>query len=204
MLLTNRINSINSQIQSYLDQIAALQTQVTDLQAHVQEVQSVEQAAESALLQVEQAIAMLNIVSPDDIATFKQALDSKFNCVAQIAAGTDIVETVVQDEPPAPTPEEPQTVEAIATVVDDPAADEPQAATKDDANGVGHGNGNGNGTGELLRYSDLDKVDRATLQKLAGQHGIIYTAKTKKYELATALAGMVTQTEVDFFKNGKQ
>lgn len=195
MLLTNRINSINTQIASYLDQIAALQTQVTDLQAHVQEIQSVEQAAESALLQVEQAIAMLNIVSPDDIATFKQALDSKFNCVPQIASATDITEPATV-EPPAPTPDEPETVEAIATVVDDLPTDEPQAATSD--------NGNGNGTGHLLRYADLDKVDRATLQKLADQHGIAHTGRTKKYELATALAGMVTQAEVDFFKNGKQ
>ena len=203
MLLTNRINSINSQIASYLDQIAALQAQVTDLQAHVQEVQSVEQACESAVLQVEQAIAMLNIVSPDDIATFKQALDSKFNCVPQIAAGTDIAEPEEQvtshESQVTSEGEEPQTVEAIASeVVDDSPTDEPQSADSD------NGNGNGNGTGHLLRYAELDKVDRATLQKLADQHGIAHTGRTKKYELATALAGMVCQAEVDFFKNGKQ
>lgn len=212
MLLTNRINAINAQVVAYQEQIAELQAKITTLQSHAQEVQGVEQAAESALSQIEAAINMLQVVCPEEIATFKAAIDSKFNVLPTIAPAA-----------PLTPPNEPEAVEAIATKITEPqvestvdvtstvepeATEEAQAtdATKTDAptddNGNGNDdNGNGNGSnghnGHLLTYKDLDKVDRATLVKLADKHGIAYTTKTKKYELATALAGMVTQAEVD-------
>lgn len=219
MLLTNRINAINAQVTAYQEQIAELQAKITTLQSHAQEVQGVEQAAESALSQIEAAINMLQVVCPEEIATFKAAIDSKFNVLPTIAPAAQRQDSVTT---PTPTPpNEPETVEAIATTLveepqDDTSSVEPETpletettdATKiaqDDNTGNGdNDNGNGNGhNGHLLTYKDLDKVDRATLVKLADKHGIAYTTKTKKYELATALGGMVTQVELDAAKNEK-
>lgn len=217
MLLTNRINAINAQVVAYQEQIAELQAKITTMQSHAQEVQGVEQAAESALSQIEAAINMLQVVCPEEIATFKAAIDAKFNQQPLLGSHAP---TPAREPQPTPTqPKEPETWDAIATIPEESLEDtgsvdsettletETTAATKTDAptddTGNGH-NGNGNGSngynGHLLTYKDLDKVDRATLVKLADKHGIAYTSKTKKYELATALGGMVTQVELDAAK----
>jgi hypothetical protein len=100
MLLQNRINQVNVQINLYLEEIAALQAKVTYLQTHAQEIQGAEQAAETALSQIDTAISMLTAICPEELVTFKAAIDAKFSPVPQIAGASDRVAEAEDDNIP--------------------------------------------------------------------------------------------------------
>ena len=217
MLLNNRLNQIQSQIDAYLEQIAKLQANVTQLQTHAQEVQTVEQAAESALSQISAALSMLQAVCPDEIATFKAAVDAKFRePVFELAAALDDIETPVDPKPVAPTPEpdtetEVTTVEASAVTVEESeetALTRSESATTDTEITGSATNRNGNGNGHrLLTYDELKKLDKRTLADLMtsqliaqgkyknGDKDLI--AKSKKDNLLTHLDGTVTVAELE-------
>lgn len=120
MLLLNRINSINAQVNVFLEEIAQLQAKVTQLQAHAQEVQGAEQAAESALAQIDTALSMLSVICPDEISTFKAAIDAKFNePLPQISAGNSSNGSHPITEPqPTPPDVDAETIEVTAVVVE--------------------------------------------------------------------------------------
>lgn len=208
MLLTNRINAINDQIAAYLEQIAELQTRVTDLQGHAQEVQGVEQAAESALNQIEAAINMLQVVCPEEIATFKAAIDSKFNQLPQLAGGDD---TPTPTSNPTNPPNEPEIVEAIAeAIVDEPFIEivAVPTATKEahDETTTEDDTSNGNGYHHALTYDELSTCDAAMLVKLCALKGIpVKNPKAKSAKavknMAALLGGIVSQEDLDALNN---
>lgn len=217
MLLLNRLNSINAQINVYLEEIALLQGKVTQLQAHAQEVQGAEQAAESALAQIDTAMQMLSVICPDEIATFKAAIDARFNQpLPQLTPATD--PDTAQDSPTPslhPSDDDDEVIETTAVVVEDgesqlPAVDAVNAIA--DSDGVSAvaapqpsgGNGNGNGNGHhLLSYDQLRIIDRPTLIKLANTHNIPNYKTRKRDELASLLDGMVATDELERAQNGR-
>ncbi|WP_016949781.1 hypothetical protein [Anabaena sp. PCC 7108] len=189
MLLLNRLNNINAQIDSYQEQIAELQRRVVELQAHAQEVQGAESAAESALVQVRTALDMITAICPDDIITFKAAIDALFAPEPLRLAAYEEIETTDPVEPNPPTNDEVVDVESSPVVEDQPEAN-------------GNGNGNGNGKTDSNSYSllatvdDLKKIDRPTLIKLANKHKIPNFQNKTRDKLAEALAGKVTVDEI--------
>jgi hypothetical protein len=209
MLLSNRLNNINAQVEAFQEQIAVLQRQVTELQSHAQEVQGAEQAADSALVQVSTALQMLTAICPEEIATFKAALDALFNSPLQIAAAT---EPEPSPKPPAPGGElEVQDVEfeySHIPPVDGSTLDTLHPASN--GNGNGH-NGNGKGDAsefqlivtndasnngvEMVGEDELKQHKRPLLIRLANMRDIPnYNSKTRD-ELARLLAGKVSRED---------
>jgi hypothetical protein len=195
MLLLNRLNNINSQIESYQEQIAELQRRVTELQAHAQEVQGAESAAESAIVQIRTALDMLTAICPDEIPTFKAAVDALFAPEPLRLTAyeeTDAPTTTEPVEPNPPTDNEIVDVESTPVVEDKPETN---------GNGNGH-NGNGNGKTDSNSYSllatvdDLKKIDRPALIKLANKHKIPNFQNKTRDKLAEALAGKITVDEI--------
>lgn len=229
MLLQNRLNQVTAQINSYLEEIAALQAKVTHLQTHAQEIQGAEQAAESALSQIDTAISMLMAICPEELVTFKAAIDAKFSPVPQIAAANDRSDVQEDDNIPdapldgveidpdhIPDSDRSKTIEVKAeTVIDSfddipPSDPEPSAVSSDDSSvstsqSAEDGNGstsNGNGH-HLLNYDQLKTVDRSTLIKLASLRELGNCKSKKRDELAEMLDGMVTAEELTKASNGK-
>jgi chromosome segregation ATPase len=77
--LNTKVSEINATIEDLSRQIEALREQKLALETHLQELGSAENAAESALVQVQTAISMIQAISPDQIATFKDAITALFN-----------------------------------------------------------------------------------------------------------------------------
>ena len=96
--LATEFAQVNANISETQAQIAALQTKLSEFQDYHQHLLLVEQACESVLAQMETALAMLNDVDPTQIATFKTAVELKFN-----SKTIDIFEPTASTE--AATPE---------------------------------------------------------------------------------------------------
>ncbi len=230
MLLQNRLNQVNTQIANYLEQIAALQSKVTSLQAHAQEIQGAEQAAESALSQIDTAISMLNAICPDELATFKAAIDAKFApAVPQISGADDVVDIQEDDTSFDGVDSDPGSNpgNGVDASEDEVCSDFPgyipdaslhgiiidtTAEAVEDVEEAGDmpsddvvpdaDNGNGNGH-HLLTYADLKLVNRPTLIKLANLHQLGNCKQKKRDELAQMLDGMVTGNDLVKASNGK-
>ncbi|MEG4589355.1 hypothetical protein QUA54_29680 [Microcoleus sp. MOSTC5] len=97
--LAAKFAQVNANISETQAQIAALQTKLSEFQDYHQYLLLVEQACESVLAQMETALAMLNDVDPTQIATFKAAVELKFNSEA-----IDIFEPTASTEAATPEP----------------------------------------------------------------------------------------------------
>ncbi|MFL9458407.1 hypothetical protein AB0758_46250 [Tolypothrix bouteillei VB521301_2] len=95
MLLATTFNQTQVQIDVLQAEIIRLQNEVASLQAHQQAVQSASKAAESALTQIRTALQMIESVSPNDVATFKDA-------IAQIFQGEVLALNASIDTDPQP------------------------------------------------------------------------------------------------------
>jgi TolA-binding protein len=182
MLLVNRLNNINSQIDSYQEKIAELQRRVTELQAHAQEVQVAESAAESALVQIRTALDMITAICPDDITTFKAAVDALFAPKPLLLAAeeTDIPSTSNPVEPNPPINNE-------VMDVDSTPVDESQPET----------NGNSNGHNGKVSVEELKKLKRPVLVRLAKNYSIEDFNNKTRDKLAELLAGKVSRNVLD-------
>lgn len=199
MLLTNRINAINATIESYLEEIQNLQAKVTHLQAHAQEVSGAEQAAESALNQIDTAIAMLAAVCPEEIETFKAAINAKFGQGLPQLEATKNTDTIQADIPTPPEPYSPEAgalaihpengrIETTAVVV--------EVTEESDAVEQEHRDSNGHHPNHLT-YEDLKKIKRSTLIKLANRHNLAGYKSMKQEKLAIMLDGVVQAWELE-------
>ena len=124
-LLASKFAQIATAIESTTAQITALQAKLTSLQEYQQQLQSVEQACQSALTQVDTALMMLHHVDPTEIATFKEAINIKFNSEAiALIEPTAPAETATDTpaEPIAPIPLDDNPVIEV-TATDIPAID---------------------------------------------------------------------------------
>jgi len=112
MLFNTKIQEIQSQVSANSLEIEALLLRVEELRAqnlamenHLQQLGSAENAAESAIEQIKTALLMINAISPDEVQTFKGAIDSLFECERpQLAACSEPAESAV-DPDPEPEPE---------------------------------------------------------------------------------------------------
>ena len=164
MLFASKINEVNATIAGISQEIEDLQARIEDLrieklelEQYQQQLGSAENASESAIEQVKTALAMIKAISPDEKATFKDALISLFD-------EGDI--PLLASAEPDPEPE--------------PSDDAIEDAIKTSPNGNGH-NGNGhNGHGHIdvesfeIGVSDLtaslNKLGINELRKLAKKY----------------------------------
>ena len=96
MLFSTKIQEIQSQVSANSLEIEALLFRVEELRAqnlamenHLQQLGSAENAAESAIEQIKTALLMINAISPDEVQTFKGAIDSLFECERPQLAAVD-------------------------------------------------------------------------------------------------------------------
>ena len=155
MLFASKINEVNATIANISQEIEDLQARIEDLrieklelEQYQQQLGSAENASESAIEQVKTALAMIKAISPDEKATFKDALISLFD-------EGDIPLLASAEPDPEPNPSD----DAIAS-----------------PNGNGH-NGNGHaidiealeiGVSDLT--ASLNKLGINDLRKLAKKH----------------------------------
>ena len=143
------ISQISHEIEDLQARIEALRIEKLELEQYQQQLGSAENASESAIEQVKTALAMIKAISPDEKATFKDALISLFD-------DADI--PLLASADPEPEPSE----DAIEI-----NPDLPPSPNGNGHNGNGHnGNGNGHETIDInaieIGVSDLE----ASLNKL--------------------------------------
>ena len=162
MLFASKINEVNASIAGISQEIEDLQARIEalrieklELEQYQQQLGSAENASESAIEQVRTALAMIKAISPDEKATFKDALISLFD-------DADIPLLASAEPDPEPNPSD----DAIET----------------SPNGNGHNGHNGNGNHhetidiEALEIgvsdltSALNKLGINDLRKLAKKH----------------------------------
>ena len=155
MLFASKINEVNATISHISNEIEDLQARIEalrieklELEQYQQQLGSAENASESAIEQVRTALAMINAISPDEKATFKDALISLFD-----DADIPLLTSADPDEPGE---------DAIEI-----NPDLPPSPNGNGNNGNGHnGNGNGHETIDInaieIGVSDLE----ASLNKL--------------------------------------
>jgi TolA-binding protein len=161
MLFASKINEVNATIANISQEIEDLQARIEalrieklELEQYQQQLGSAENASESAIEQVKTALAMIKAISPDEKATFKDALISLFTDDADIP--------LLASASPDPEP--------------NPSDDAIEDAIETSPNGNGH-NGNGHaidiealeiGVSDLT--SALNKLGINDLRKLAKKH----------------------------------
>jgi hypothetical protein len=183
MLFASKINEVNATIANISHEIEDLQARIEalrieklELEQYQQQLGSAENASESAIEQVKTALAMIKAISPDEKATFKDALISLFTDDADIP--------LLASASPDPDPE--PSDDAIEINPDLPPS----------PNGNGHnGNGNGHKTIDIealeIGVSDLtaslNKLGINDLRKLAKKHRL--DSKGAKFILIYRLIG---------------
>jgi TolA-binding protein len=171
MLFASKINEVNATIAGISQEIEDLQARIEDLrieklelEQYQQQLGSAENASESAIEQVKTALAMIKAISPDEKATFKDALISLFD-------DADIPLLASAEPDPEPNPS------------DDAIKERSQNEIKTSPNGNGHNghnghNGNHHETIDInaieIGVSDLtaslNKLGINDLRKLAKKH----------------------------------
>jgi TolA-binding protein len=167
MLFASKINEVNATIANISQEIEDLQARIEDLrieklelEQYQQQLGSAENASESAIEQVKTALAMIKAISPDEKATFKDALISLFTDDADIP--------LLASASPDPDPE--------------PSDDATEDAIETSPNENGHNGHNGNGNhhetidinaieiGVSDLTASLNKLGINELRKLAKKH----------------------------------
>ena len=169
MLFASKINEVNATISQISHEIEDLQARIEalrieklELEQYCQQLGSAENASESAIEQVKTALAMIKAISPDEKATFKDALISLFTDDA------DIPLLASADPDPDPNPSDDAIEDAIET-----------SPNGNGHNGNGHNGHNGNGhaidinaieIGVSDLTASLNKLGINDLRKLAKKH----------------------------------
>jgi hypothetical protein len=199
MLLQNRISTVNAEIELVQEQIAALQIKLTELQSFSQQLQSVDQATDSALNQLSSAVALINAVCPEELPTFKAAIDV-------LMQGDRLrLEATVENEDSPVTPESvpEDVIDVETTSVDEQPEETPEASENHNGNGNGHHKTDSQSFVMLATTEELKQCDRPRLIKLANKYQIPgYQNKTRD-KLAELLTGKVTVDEISPALDGK-
>lgn len=160
MLFASKINEVNASIANISQEIEDLQARIEalrieklELEQYQQQLGSAENASESAIEQVRTALAMIDVISPTERETFKEALISLF---------ADRDTPLLASAEPDPDPE--------------PSDDAIEDAIETSPNGNNH-NGSGHaididaieiGVSDLT--ASLNKLGINELRKLAKKH----------------------------------
>ncbi len=193
MYLQQLIEQSQSAIANWEAQIAELQAKILEMQQQIQIYGSVQEAMKSADLQLINALRMLDQVCPEEIASFRDLILSRFDNgkVEAIAPGNDDpapVETEPQPEDPNPSPStnngtETETETGDETI-DVPAVEVEETASK-------------NGKVKAVSLEDLSKLDWDTVRRLAKICGI-NTKGMKRYDVELLLISkQVTRSQLE-------
>lgn len=185
MYLQQLIEQSQSAIANWEAQIAELQAKILEMQQQIQIYGSVQEAMKSADLQLINALRMLNQVCPEEIASFRELIVSRFENgeVEAISPGSDDVPTEPDPQPEDPSPS-PSTsngadTEANDKVIDvdavEVATEEKESASK-------------NGKVKAVSLEELSKLDWDAVRKLAKICGI-NTKGMKRYDVELLLIG---------------
>jgi hypothetical protein len=191
------IANITTEIEELELRIERLRSEKLAAEQYRQQLGSCESAAESAIEQVRTAVTMIQAVSPDVLATFKQAIDALFT-------GSEAL-LEAENAPALPAAIDVDVTGEFPTDPTDPAPDsEDPAPTKTETvidTLVNDGNGNGNGhhspDNDLYRvmFDDLDRsTTAAQLRKALRDRSL--SDKGKKSDLIDRLieAGVTADT----------
>jgi regulator of replication initiation timing len=182
MLFANKINEVNASIAGISQEIEDLQSRIEalrieklELEQYQQQLGSAENASESAIEQVKTALAMIKAISPDEKATFKDALISLFD-----EGEIPLLASASPDPDPEPSDDggddfAEYSVEELETALTKSAAVIKELDKMPDSNGNGH-NGHGHidvesfeiGVSDLT--ASLNKLGINDLRKLAKKH----------------------------------
>jgi regulator of replication initiation timing len=165
--VTATIANISQEIEDLQARIEALRIEKLELEQYQQQLGSAENASESAIEQVKTALAMIKAISPDEKATFKDALISLFD-----DADIPLLASAEPDPDPEPSDD----------AIEDANAERSQSEIETSPNGNGHNGHNGhNGNGHAIDIealeigvsdltSALNKLGINDLRKLAKKH----------------------------------
>ena len=162
------------------------------MQQQIQIYGSVQEAMKSADLQLINALRMLNQVCPEEIASFRELIVSRFENgeVEAIAPGGDepaTTEPDAQPEDPSPSSTSNGTeteAEASDQVIDVPAVEVEESASK-------------NGKVKAVSLEELSKLDWDAVRRLAKLCGI-NTKGMKRYDVELLLiAKKVTRSQME-------
>ena len=163
MLFASKINEVNASIAGISHEIEDLQARIEalrieklELEQYQQQLGSAENASESAIEQVKTALAMIKAISPDEKATFKDALISLFTDEGDVP--------LLASAEPEPDPE--------------PSDDAIEDAIETSPNENGHNGHNGHGHIDVESFeigvsdltASLNKMGINDLRKLAKKH----------------------------------
>jgi TolA-binding protein len=165
MLFASKINEVNASIAGISQEIEDLQARIEalrieklELEQYQQQLGSAENASESAIEQVKTALAMIKAISPDEKATFKDALISLFTDEGDVP--------LLASAEPEPDPE--------------PSDD----AIETSPNGNGHNGHNGNGNHHETIDINAIEIGVSDLTASLNKLGINELRKlAKKYRL---------------------
>lgn len=160
MLFASKINEVNASIAGISQEIEDLQARIEalrieklELEQYQQQLGSAENASESAIEQVRTALAMIDVISPTERETFKEALISLF---------ADRDTPLLASASPEPEPE--------------PSDDAIEDAIETSPNGNGHNGHNPIDVESFEIVSDveasLNKLGINELRKLAKKHAV--------------------------------
>lgn len=195
MLLNKTLTTINTNIEAIQSEIAALQAKLAEMQQHAQAVQSAEAAGESAIVQVRTALQMIQAVSPDDVATFKAAINAVFGSDAPIIAPQ-------APEPVAPTPTPNRGIDNISERdVDDWTGVEVEVVAESEialtATAVLDPESEAKPeTEHLMTYMELMEMTSEALKRLAKAKGVDGYRRMTKDQIAQTLQDSVPAGEV--------
>jgi regulator of replication initiation timing len=158
--VTATISQISHEIEDLQARIEALRIEKLELEQYQQQLGSAENASESAIEQVKTALAMIKAISPDEKATFKDALISLFTDEGEIP----LLASASPDPEPNPS--------------DDAIKERSQNEIETSPNGNGHNGHNGHGHIDVESFeigvsdltSALNKLGINELRKLAKKH----------------------------------
>jgi hypothetical protein len=182
MLLATLTANLQSSYADIQIQIEALQEQQRLIQAQLQRIGSVESKMESAAALVAEAIAEIREVCPEELNAYKEVVSGLF-CgapIAQIGAGEDITPEPQPKEDTVPTDSEEPALEVESSTIEEDKEDSAESTEPS----------------HQASAQSLHKQPVKSLRWLATKRGID-TSDMKRHQIASALVGHVTQSELE-------
>lgn len=183
MLLSTLTASLQSDYANLQSQIEAMQESQRQIVDKLQQVGAVESKMQTAVLALQEAIASINEVCPEELGAYQETINSLFQApVAILGAAVD--------EPETETTEETVTIETEALEDDtEPTEYGVEESLVDEE--VAEDGGNGK---VYLTADELNELPIGKVRSLAAKFDV--SAKGKRYEIAARLKGMVAQADL--------
>ncbi|HEY9885516.1 MAG TPA: hypothetical protein V6C98_18070 [Thermosynechococcaceae cyanobacterium] len=180
MLLSTLTASLQSDYANLQAQIEAMQEQQRQIVDKLQQVGAVSSKMQTAVLALQEAIASVNEVCPEELGNYKETITSLFQTPVAILEAA-----VEESETEAPEVElDTIDIEPTEYGVEESPEDETVEVADDGSNGKVY-----------LTADELNELPIGKVRSLAAKFEV--SAKGKRYEIAARLKGMVTQADMD-------